>query len=507
MYAKRRPIGIAGALRAAGLLALLAAAPAVIAGDWSDDILDYANKSLENPQALSVAAVPLDGPGTPQYINAAALMSPGSIMKVVTTYAALELLGPGYSWDTDFLSDGQIEGDTLRGDLYLRFGGDPKLSIERLWALLSELRGMGIRSIDGDLVLDGSHFRLGGQQPRFEDNGDNPYAPFLVEPSAYLSNFNLQQFHLLADQRGIEAWAFPALPQVSIDNQVKVAPPGSCPGRDDFSWQPQFQPEGKVTLTIRGNLPSGCRVSAYLSLLPPEQFSAALVRGVLGELGIAIQGKDRLALTPDKARLLLRSTSPDLVTMVRDINKWSSNVMARQLLLSIGAEKRAGEEQDDRATGVREILAWMHAKGIDTTGLVLENGSGLTRDGRMSAEQGVALLQHAWDSPFAADLMSSMPIIAMDGTMRKRLQNTGLEGRGRIKTGYLEHVRSIAGFTRDSNNTTWAVVAMVNNDPAWNGQSVLDRVLYSLYFHPPVAAAVSQLDGAAGETPAAQSLQ
>ncbi|MFV8816660.1 D-alanyl-D-alanine carboxypeptidase/D-alanyl-D-alanine-endopeptidase [Haliea sp. E17] len=480
---------------------MLSGAPALYAGNWSDDIIDYATKSLENPQALSLAAVPLDGPGTAQYVNADFPMKPGSIMKLVTTYAALELLGPGYTWDTDILTDGKLEGETLKGNLYVRFGGDPKLSIERLWALLSELRGMGISKVAGDLVLDGSYFRLPAGQPRFDDNGDNPWAPFLVEPSAYLSNFNLQQIHLQADQRGIRAWAFPDLPQVSLDNQVKTAASAPCPRADDLVWKPAFAGDGAVTLTVSGQMPRDCRVSTYLSLLPPEQFSAALLRTLLAELGIAVAGADRFATTPENAEELLRTTSPDLVTMVRDINKWSSNVMARQLLLSIGAAKRADDEQDDRRTGVREILDWMQGKGIDTAGLVLENGSGLSREGRMSAQQGVALLQHAWDSPYAPDLMSSMPIIAIDGTMRKRLKNTELEGRGRIKTGSLDHVRSIAGFTRDNNNTTWAVVAIVNNDPAWNGQAVLDRVLYSLYYHPPAATAVSQVDNAAGEIP------
>ncbi len=452
---------------------------------WASDITDYATSSLENPRALSVAAVPLNGPGEAQFLNADTPMSPGSIIKVITTYAALELLGPSYSWDTDFLTDGRLDGSTLKGNLYVRFGGDPKFTIERLWSALNALKGMGLSTVEGDLVLDGSYFLLEDKQPAFEDNGDEPYRPFLVAPSGYLSNFNLQEFHLLADERGLRAWAQPALPQVSIDSQLTLAAEGDCPGRKNFNWKPKFHDDGRVTVEISGQLPQGCRVSNYMSLLPPERYSAALVRTTLAELGIRITGGDRFATTPEDLRLLHTSTSPDLVTMVRDINKWSSNVMARQLLLSIGAEKRGEVDRDDRATGIREVLEWMEGMGIDTTGMVLDNGAGLTREGRITAQQMVQLLQHAWASPYAPDLMSSMPIIAMDGTMTKRLTNTKLKGEGRIKTGYLEDVRSIAGFTRDSNNTTWAVVAMVNNQPAWNGQSVLDRVLYSLYFHPP----------------------
>ena len=209
-------------------------------------------------------------------------------------------------------------------------------------------------------------------------------------------------------------------------------------------------------------------------------------------MGIDINGKSLLAKTPDDARLLLRTTSPDLVTMVRDINKWSSNVMARQLLLTIGAENRLEDEEDDRVAGIRVVNEWLQEKGVNTAGLVIENGAGLTREGRITARQGAQILQHAWNSPFASDLMASMPLIAMDGTMARRLRNSGLDGKGRIKTGYLENVRSIAGFTRDDTDTTWAIVGMVNNDPAWNGQAVLDRIIYSLHYRPPTGTTLSR---------------
>lgn len=173
--------------------------------------------------------------------------------------------------------------------------------------------------------------------------------------------------------------------------------------------------------------------------------------------------------------------------------------MARQMLLNIGAENRLDDEDDDRVAGIRVIYDWLEKKGINTAGMVIDNGAGLTRHGRITARQGAQLLQHAWNSPFSADLMASMPIIAMDGTMARRLRNTGMDGSGRIKTGYLEDVRSIAGFTRDEHNTTWAVVGMVNNDPAWNGQAVLDRVLYSLHYRPPTGTAFSRAESGASK--------
>ncbi|WP_148862016.1 D-alanyl-D-alanine carboxypeptidase/D-alanyl-D-alanine endopeptidase [Marinobacter fonticola] len=491
---KRGPVA---PLRVAlSLLALIGAAVVHAEGrmpsPWSENIVDATVKALQTKDAMSVAAVPLNGPGLPQYINADTKMSPGSIMKLVTTYAALEILGPNHQWRTSFHTDGQPVGRTLQGNLYVSLSGDPNLSLERLWSSLSELRGMGIDTIDGDLILDGSVFNLPDGLPKFDDNGDNDHAPFLVEPSAYLTNFNLIHFQVRADARGTTAWATPALNAVIIDNQVKALPEGRCRSRHNFNWTPIAHDDGTITVKVTGKLPRGCRTTQYLSLLPAADYTAGAIRTVWAEMGGLITGRSRVGYTPDDANLMVTSDSPDLVSTVRNINKWSNNVMARQLLLAIGAENRKPEDADDREAGVRTITQWLASKGVDTEGLVIDNGSGLSRESSITARQGVQILQTAWQSPYSADLITSLPLIAMDGTMYRRLRNTGMAGLGRIKTGYLEDVRSIAGFTRDTNDTTWAVVGLVNHSPAWNGQALLDKVLYSLYLQPPVGTAFSQ---------------
>jgi D-alanyl-D-alanine carboxypeptidase/D-alanyl-D-alanine-endopeptidase (penicillin-binding protein 4) len=465
-----------------------------ITGHWSGKLQAYASQIDVDSAGLAVAVIPLNGPGLEQYINADIPMNPGSIMKVLTTYAALEILGPDYHWETRFFADGQLVGGTLDGNLYVEFVGDPKLTLERLWGVVSELRGMGINTITGDLVLDGSYFRLPAQFPAFNDSGDNPYAPFLAEPSAYLTNLNALHFQVRADERGTRAWSTPALDKVIIDNRVTATAEARCPSRRQFDWTPEFHENGHITLKVEGKLARGCRTSTYLSLMPAEDYSAALIQSLWQGMGGTLAGSYRTGITPEDARLIMATYSPDLVTTVRDINKWSSNVMARQLLLNIGAENRKPGETDDRLSGIRTILEWLERKGINTAGMVIDNGAGLSRHSRITARQTAQMLQHAWKSPFAADLMSSLPLIAMDGTMARRLRNTALSGEGRIKTGYLEGVRSIAGFSRDKSETSWAVVGMVNHDPAWNGQALLDRVLYSLYFTPPVGTSLSRAD-------------
>lgn len=123
----------------------------------------------------------------------------------------------------------------------------------------------------------------------------------------------------------------------------------------------------------------------------------------------------------------------------------------------------------------------------------MENGSGLSRAERVSAREMATMLQAAWRSPYAAEFISSMPIAGSDGTMRKRLKTTALRGEAHVKTGTLNTVRAIAGFSRDNNGNTWAVVAILNDPKPWGASSVLDQVLLDLYRQPKLAAAAPGL--------------
>ena len=162
----------------------------------------------------------------------------------------------------------------------------------------------------------------------------------------------------------------------------------------------------------------------------------------------------------------------------------SNNTMARQLFLSIGAQNRNEADVDDAHAAQRVIRAWLARKGITAPQLVMENGSGLSRAERTSAREMGRILEAAWKSPYAAEFISSMPIVALDGTMRKRLRNTPMAGQAHIKTGTLNNVRAIAGFSRDSNGNSWAVVAILNDPKPWGASVILDQVLLDLYKQP-----------------------
>ena len=485
--------------------ATVAAADAMAAmpdADWPVAIQSRL-KELDLPDdALALAAVPLDGPGQARFVNADRVMNPGSTMKLLTTYAALELLGPTFKWHTRVYTNGEVNGDVLEGDLILVGAGDPKLTEERIWKLLRDLRAYGIRAVHGDLVLDGGYFRLPeGGLPRFNDDGGDPHAPYLVCPHALLTNLNVFHIQMMGRPDRVQAWVEPVTDKVLLNNQLTRSNSRYCPSGHHLKAVPERRDDGLYVITLTGSLPEGCKASQYLSLMNQGDYTGALLRGLWRQLGGEITGETRFGRLPKGASLLATSSSPDLVTMVRDINKWSSNIMARQLFLTIGAEHRLAEDSDDLAAATRTVREWMALKGMDPDKVVLDNGAGLSRQARISPMEQIKMLQQAWRSPFAAELIASLPLVAMDGTMHNRLRDTGLRGEGHIKTGSLTNVRAVAGFTWDRDNTTWAVSAIVNTPAAWKSQAVLDDVLEAVGGLPETdAAAVTRSDSRPGRS-------
>ena len=438
---------------------------------------------LQN-DALSLVMIPLDGPGTPTVFNADVSMNPASTMKLVTTYAALEMLGPNHQWKTEFYTDGTLSGGVLRGNLYLKGGGDPKLNMEKLWLLMRDLRANGVQQITGDLVLDRSFFEQ-PQLPVFDDDGNDKNKPFLVKPDSLMVNLKALRFVARNDAGKVLISVEPPIASIRIDNQVKAVNTKQCTG--DVRYNPVTQADGSVLVTVSGQLADGCNSQTYLSLLDHATYTAGAVRAIWKELGGSIQGQNRQAAVPKNAKLLARAYSPDLAEIIRDINKYSNNTMAQQLFLSLGAQFRSDADGDDAKAAQRVIRQWLAKKGITAPHLVMENGSGLSRAERVSAREMAQMLQAAWKSPYAAEFISSMPIAGKDGTMRKRLKTTAMNGQAHIKTGTLNTVRAISGFSRDSNGHTWAVVAILNDPRPWGASSILDQVLLDLYRQPALA--------------------
>ena len=403
-------------------------------------------------------------------VNAAAAVNPASTMKLVTTYAALELLGPAYRWKTEAYLDGE--------HLVLRGTGDPKLTYESFWMLLRNLRGRGLRELRGDVVLDRTYFAA-AQYPPFDSEAFRPYN---VAPDALLVNFKSVRFGFVPEQdKGVFIFVQPALPGMEVVNALKLGA-GPCPdGGRAFRelTQAAFQSR-PPRASFTGTYPLACgEREMNVALHEPQDYVGAMLRELWTELGGTWSGQIREGTPSPAARLVYVHESEPLSHMVRDMNKFSNNVMTRQLFLTLGAE--LGGPPARASEAARVIREWLAAKKIAAPEQVLENGSGLSRIERISAQHLGQMLQAAWRSAVMPEFVASLPIVATDGTMRKRMTNARAAGNAHIKTGLLADARAIAGYVLDRSGRRHVVVMIVNHPKAPDADAAMDALLEWVY--------------------------
>ncbi|MGZ8274438.1 MAG: D-alanyl-D-alanine carboxypeptidase/D-alanyl-D-alanine endopeptidase [Burkholderiaceae bacterium] len=425
--------------------------------------------------AIAISVVPLSDSGIAMAINEHPSMNPASTMKLATTLAGLELLGPQYVWRTEVLTTVPLKQGVLEGDLWLRGGGDPRLVIEDLWLLVQRIRGSGVREIRGDLVLDRSAFDAIAHDPAAFDG--EALRPYNAGPDALLLNYKAVSFHFVpdAEARQVRVFALPALAGMALPATVKTTE-GPCNDwrarvGGDFAdpMRPQF----------RGVFPLSCGDKVWhVNLLTPVQYAQGLFRQLWEASGGTWRGRARDGVVPADARRIALHESRPLAEVIRDVNKFSNNVMARQLFLTIGAETTRQPASMERAQ--RAVGDWLVSRGLDRREFVLENGAGLSRVERMTAAGLARLLVASYNSPLMPELMSSLPIVGVDGTMRKRL---GAAGSAHIKTGLLADARAIAGYVLTASGRRYAIVALVNHPNAGATQGALDALLNWVYVH------------------------
>ena len=440
-------------------------------------------------QALAAAGIPENAVGLyVQEVGAAhpvithapeRALNPASTMKLVTTYAGLELLGPAYTWNTEVYASGPIQNEVLSGNLVIKGFGDPKLTLENFWLLLRGLRARGIREIRGDVLLDRSYFAAEDYDPaRFDGE---PLRPYNTAPDALLVNFKAVtlQFVPEPESRTLRVIAEPAMDAVQVASNVMLTDAGCGDWLGRLKVDAQGTAEA-VRLVIGGSYARDCgeRTRSF-SLLNHRAYAASLFLQMWRELGGTVSGSVRDGPVPAGARLVFTARSPALAEVIRDINKYSNNVMARQLFLTLGALGGGAPGSMEKARAV--IRQWLTQKGLPITELAMENGSGLSRIERISPRGMGEMLLDAFRSATMPELIASMPIVAADGTMRKRLSNADVAGQAHIKGGTLANVRAIAGYVLDARGRRVVVVMMVNHANAGSAQAAQDALLRWVY--------------------------
>ena len=392
--------------------------------------------------------------------------NPASVMKLVTTWSALELLGPAWIWPTEVYFLGSFDGSTLNGDLGIKGYGDPFLVQEEIWKLLRRLRSVGLQTVTGDLILDDSYFDVREPPPgEFDAQATRTYN---VVPNALLMNFKAVQFQFRPDapRNAVRVATDPPLRSLRIVNGIDLGA-GRCGG---YQYGVSFNadPSRADTVLLDGEFSRSCRVySMTRTVLEHDTYADALLRLIFAELGGSIEGRmHRTAIAEGEEPSIVWSSRP-LADLLRSINKNSNNVMTRQLLYTLGAQ-HAGEP-GTRENGIAAIEQFFQAQGLDTTTLNVVNGAGLAREARVSAQLLVDMLQASLKSPFAAEFVSSLSIGGIDGTTRGRYDSYSGGGRTHLKTGSMDHVSAIAGFAHHSDGTDYVLSVIVNTPDAHRG--------------------------------------
>lgn len=431
------------------------------------------------PEAVGLVVAPV-APGRPHLaLGADRPLQPASTVKLLTTLVGLDTLGPTWRGRTRLLASGRLEDGVLHGDLILEGGGDMDLSADALRALLRRARELGVREVRGDLLLDRSAFRptrLDQGLPPFDDG---PEFEYNLIPDALTVDSNLLRMEVGADAAGtVRILQQPALHGVRVSHELE---PVEAPcSRWGDGWKTPVVRQrwfGRIEVVLRGTWPRGCERSLALNLIDRDDYIGRLVRQQWQELGGLWSGRTREGEASRDAQVLAERRSRPLADLVRDINKVSDNARTRTLLLAIGREAPGTAQEPTLHRADRAVRAWMAARGISDTGLVLDNGSGLSRTERISAAQLEAVVRAGLSGPWAPEFLASLPVVGVDGLMRWRRADGSVPLQARLKPGGLRNVVSVAGTVQDAAGQAQIVVLILNHDKAGAGRPVIDAVL------------------------------
>ena len=492
-----RAIWLAGCLAGAVLGSTAGAQTLLPLPPEVDAALARAKVPRDALAAIVVDAAPaLNGKTGPAPVllswRAASAVNPASVMKLVTTYAALELLGPAYTWATPVYVDGTVTGGVLQGNLIIQGKGDPKLVQERLWLLLRRVQGLGIKSITGDILLDRSAFAASTQSPG--DFDGEPLRPYNATPEALLINYKSVVMTFTPNPgAGTVAVAFePPLANVQMQASVPLsagaggAPLGDC---SDYRGSLKADFSDPFRISFGGSYPAACGEKVWpIAYADPASYAERAVLGMWQELGGKLQGRVREGRAPAGLRPVFEAVSPSLAEVIRDINKYSNNVMAQQLFLTLSLPQNASQNANvvprTPAPGApasleasREVARnWWRERFGEVDAPVFDNGSGLSRLERVTPQGLARMLQTAYVSGSMPELMSSLPIVGVDGTL-KRSKSRVSQGWAHLKSGTLSNSTALAGYVHTPSGRRLVVVAIINHPNAPAARPALEALV------------------------------
>lgn len=432
-------------------------------------------------------------------VNAEAPYVLASTAKLVTSLAAMDLLGPAYRWRTHAFVTGPIVGGRLLGDLMIVGGGDPRFGASELRSWMQAMRGQGLDEVMGDILIDRSAFAL-----QDSDHRHTPVPawdrPHHVRPDAMMIGERVVHVSVQG-ARSPQARVLlqPPLSGVRVDN--RVTPGVGCAvqarwaGAEDRAAPPTrpqaFRLPPETQLIVEGRWSTACEARTMALVAPDDADHAThALAGTWADVGGRLRGRVRTVdlrrsqpgqprlplIGPDGEPMVPWSTqlSQPLPALVHEMNKSSNNVVARHLMLSLARE--FPQQPATLPQAQASVQRWLKRQGL-ADDIALENGSGLSRAERGKPRAMVQLLVNAWSSPQIADFLASLPVAGVDGTLQHRLQNGPATGRAFLKTGSLLDARALAGYVTGASGTVYALAVLVNHPNAAAATPALDALV------------------------------
>jgi serine-type D-Ala-D-Ala carboxypeptidase/endopeptidase (penicillin-binding protein 4) len=460
------------ALPATPTLVVSPAPAALNVPDSGNTILPAASAQAASAAATTTALI------SPRLAHRAdASVNPASVMKLITTYAALHTLGPDYTWKNRLLIDGTIvAGGILEGNLIVRGGGDPKLVLERINELFEKVQAKGVREIRGDIILDRSAFNVPDKNPA--DFDDEPLRPYNAAPDGLLVNFKSLIFTFTPDAAGKRVLVTYEPPIAGVDIPTEL-PLSSGPCGD---WKSRLQADffNPLKISFAGRYSATCGDKVWpVAYSAPRAYAGRVIEGMWLASGGKLTGSVREDVVSRTSRPFFTAESLPLSDIIADINKFSNNVMAQQVFLTLSLGARNGRAASFDASKA-QLAAWWKKNLPGYSPPTIENGSGLSRKERTNVLSLTGLLQHAAANKQAAVFTASLGVAGVDGTvarMKDRNAESVAIGNAQLKTGTLRDVTAVAGYATGRSGQRYTVVGIINHPNAPAARPALDKLV------------------------------
>lgn len=381
--------------------------------------------------------------------NGNGLLMPASNMKLITTAAALSKLRPDYKFKTIIAHDGKREGNVINGNLYIKGFGDPKLVTEELLLIVRNMRNLGIEVISGDIVADDSFFdseRIGNGWKADKDS-----RAYNAKIGALSLNFNTIAVFVESNKNdGVRPMVITNPPTnfVEIVNNavIKKRRVGTTITVNIIEGGGTFSDGEGDKIIVNGEVSAGKKKFYYYrNISNPPLYTATVFREFLEKDGVSVKGSLKSGIMPENAEEILSHESVPLSLIVRDLNKISNNFIAEQILKTMGAEIKGAPGTAEK--GLSVIEEYLEDIGIQRGTYRIADGSGLSKLNLLTPSQIIKILEVMYnDFTLQSEYMASLSVMGVDGSLKKRMNGSDLEGMVRGKTGTLDEVSAISGY-------------------------------------------------------------